>query len=287
MKSIFILLAFFLAAANMSLRAQLAPPMSVHLDPRDSIFVLVKDNQKYLTHSVKAGQSLYSISRFYHVTVDDIQAANGLAEPKAKANQVLLIPISVRAIARRRPDAKHAAEFLPVYYHVKEKETLYRIGKVYFNTPVDTLAKRNKLKTMAVSTGQALHVGWFSKAGVPDSLQNGFQSEAQKAYLELKNKYDAEKATKKELVHEGTAYWQKDDRKASSSAFFALHDLAPVGSVLRVFNPRSQVTIYVKVLGGIPKTEKTENAVVFLSPAAAKALGAIDPKFYVKIHYLK
>jgi LysM repeat protein len=238
-------------------------------------------------HRVKNGQSLFALSQFYNLSVGDLQAANGLTEPSVKSGQVLRLPIHPKVIVKKRPEPKKMGEFVPVYYRVREKETLYKIGKEYFRTPVDTLMQRNRLKNEAVATGKVLLVGWFPKAGVPEDIQNGFHSEAQKNYLELKNKFELEKAGKKVVVQEGAAVWQKEDRKANDAAFLARFESAPVGSILEVSNPGMGATVYVKVVAPMPRDAKTGNAIIWLSPAAAKALGARDEKFYVKIHSLK
>jgi hypothetical protein len=192
-----------------------------------------------------------------------------------------------KAIRKKRPDIKKSADFLPVYYRVREKETLYKIAHDYFGVHTDTLIKFNGLKSGTVSVGKVLLVGWFPRSGVPADLPGGFRNEAQKNYIELKTRYETEKTTRKVVEMEGAAVWQKDDRRASEAAFFARFDQAPAGSVLEVTNPSIPVTLYVKVIADLPNDAKTGNAVVWLSPAAAKSLGAIDEKFYVKIHYLK
>ena len=260
---------------------------TVVFGPRDTLFATVQDQQTFMLHRVKNGQSLFALSQFYNISVADLQSANGLSDPAVKAGSVVRVPVAGKAIVKRRPEAKLMAGYLPVYYRVRDKETLYKIGKEYFRTPVDTLARRNKLKDYAISKGKILLVGWFPRAGVPADIQNTFQNEAQKNYIELKARYEAEKLTQKEFEHEGAAVWRKDDRRASESAFLAMYDLAPLGSVLEVTNPSLNRTLYVKVIAPLPKDAKTGNSIVLLSPAAAKALGAIDEKFYVKIRYLK
>jgi LysM repeat protein len=288
MKTRLAFLLFIGALLSLNVSGQKAPAKSpIVFGSRDSLFASVSDNQTFLLHRVKPGQSLFGLSKFYNLPVGDLQAANGMADASMKTGQVLRVPIAGKAIRKKRPDIKKSAEFMPVYYRVREKETLYKIAHDYFGVHTDTLIKFNGLKNGIVAVGKVLLVGWFPRSGVPADLPGGFRNEAQKNYLELKTRFETEKASKKVIEMEGAAVWLKDDRRASDAAFFALFDHAPAGSVLEVTNPSIPATLYVKVVADLPNDAKTGNAIVLLSPAAAKHLGAIDEKFYVKIHYLK
>ena len=46
-------------------------------------------------------------------------------------------------------------------------------------------------------------------------------------------------------------------------------------------------TLYAKVVGRLPNTDLGPNVKVVLSPIAAKFLGARDPRFFVKIDYIR
>ena len=54
-----------------------------------------------------------------------------------------------------------------------------------------------------------------------------------------------------------------------------------------VTNPMNQRTVYVKVIGNLSDRAYEDNVKVVLSPMAAKLLGAVDQRFYVKVTYCK
>jgi transcription elongation GreA/GreB family factor len=65
----------------------------------------------------------------------------------------------------------------------------------------------------------------------------------------------------------------------------AMHRKAEVGSVISIYNPMSRRTVYAKVVGRIPDTVYKDDVIVVVSPLVAKLLGAIDPRFFVKVKY--
>lgn len=82
----------------------------------------------------------------------------------------------------------------------------------------------------------------------------------------------------------GVAVWNP---ASQSTGIFALHRDAIPGSQLEVYNPFSKKSMSVTVIGGIPETAYQPNVKVILSPETAKALGALDERFYVKMSYVK
>lgn len=89
---------------------------------------------------------------------------------------------------------------------------------------------------------------------------------------------------KVEITQKGVAVWNKSQ---NSAELFALHKTAPIGSILQVTNPLNDRVIYVKVIGKFQTAGHRYDAILFLSSAAAKALGGINKNFRVEIHYFK
>ncbi len=108
-------------------------------------------------HIVKRGETLYSISRTYGVTVEDVQKANGLANNNVRIDQKLTIPDAGskedRGVAEKSSDAKSGAD----YHVVKKDETLYSISRMYGIT-VDNVRDWNGLSGNNVKVGQKLIV---------------------------------------------------------------------------------------------------------------------------------
>ena len=99
-------------------------------------------NSNYYT--VKSGDSLWSISKKYGLTVDELKQANNLTSNLISVGQNLLIP-------------KKEAETSTNEYIVKKGDTLYAIANKY-STTVDNLKSINNLTTDLLSIGQVLKV---------------------------------------------------------------------------------------------------------------------------------
>lgn len=254
----------------------------------DSLIISINDaQQKIVKHTITPNQTLYKISRFYGVSIAQILALNpNKTETSLSIGDELIIPLPNRAIKRFRKKNFKSNDFVPLYYQVKQGDTMYGIAKRAFHMPVDTLKERNDLKG-GISPGQLLHVGWVNRQGVSSA-----KGKAQKSTNPLSGKVYREKKTflaqskgKKIRKQRGAAYWRKT--KTSGSKIYALHDYARIGSVVEVRNPMSGVTLYAKVIGRINHRVTPYGVKVVLSPAAARYLGAINKKFYTEIQYYR
>ncbi|MBK6893906.1 MAG: LysM peptidoglycan-binding domain-containing protein [Flavobacteriales bacterium] len=87
------------------------------------------DGEKYIVHTVEAGQTLFGISRHFAVELDAITEANPGAEQGLSIGQVLLIPRK----AQSKKDLKTAPELNDgeLLHTVTKKETLYGIARKY------------------------------------------------------------------------------------------------------------------------------------------------------------
>ncbi len=103
-------------------------------------------------YTVKPGDSLYTISRSYGISVETLKGANGLEGNHLKPKQVLLIPDP-----EKRPIGKTvqkvSSETEP--YIVKQGDSLYTISK-RVGLSVEEIKKLNQLRTDVLKTGQRL-----------------------------------------------------------------------------------------------------------------------------------
>jgi len=93
-------------------------------------------------HVVRSEDTLYSISREYGLTVEELQSLNNLSDAVIHEGDQL----------RLKDGAKRGD-----YHIVAKKETLYSISKKY-NTTVEELKDKNNLKVNDLSIGQELKV---------------------------------------------------------------------------------------------------------------------------------
>ncbi len=125
------------------------------------------ENDFFYTHVFQKGQTVYSLARTFKTSVREIYALNNLsANSPIDIGQTVKVPFSISSLyTEASSTASTSNKYVPVYYVVQPKETLYGIGKTYFNQDVATFAKRNKIKGTAISIGQKLLIGWLPLNG--------------------------------------------------------------------------------------------------------------------------
>lgn len=99
------------------------------------------------TYTVKAGDSLYAISKKFGLTVDELKKLNNLTSNTLKIGQVLKIKSSTTSTVT--PGT--------INYTVKSGDNLYAIARKY-NTTVDEIKKLNNLASNTLSIGQVLKI---------------------------------------------------------------------------------------------------------------------------------
>lgn len=131
-----------------------------------------------ITYKVGKGDTLYSISRKYQITVAELRAANNLSESDVlKAGQKLIIPDAdignaVALSSSTKNDSSNAtAEVKTQSYIVKKGDTLYRIAKDNNLTVAKLLAINNLDNNEVIKVGQKLKVPQKNQSGsVGDNL---------------------------------------------------------------------------------------------------------------------
>lgn len=276
------LFSLFLFVLCGSLPAQEEHPSPL-LSSRDSILLTVEAGKKYIHHPIKPKQTLFSISRYYNIGLEELFELNPAFrnDPTLRVGSRVKIPIPNKAIKRYKSSTFKASENTSIYYVVQQGDNLYQISKRYFEMPVDSVAKRNRIKNNSIKPGQRLQMGWMGIEGFhPDWRPARPVTESDV----MKTQYTESKKGKKEISAQGVCFWPKDSKEKGS--LYALHRDANIGSIISVNNPMGNRTVYAKVIGRIPEGYE-RNIEIVLSPEAARKLGARDPRFFVKTKYLK
>jgi len=106
------------------------------------------------THKVKAGETLFSISKQHNVTVEDLKKWNGLSSTLIYANQTLQIgSTSTDSSSSSTPTTTSSNHT----YTVKSGDTLYRIAKNN-GTSVQQLKDWNNLSSHLIYVNQVLKI---------------------------------------------------------------------------------------------------------------------------------
>lgn len=105
-------------------------------------YQIPNSTSEYINYTVKKGDNLYNIAKAYNTSVSEITKLNNLKNTSLSIGQQLKIP-------------KSNTNVIYTTYIVKKGDSLYSIAKKY-NTTVDSLKKKNNLKSNTLSIGQKL-----------------------------------------------------------------------------------------------------------------------------------
>ncbi len=97
-------------------------------------------NKNEINYTVKKGDTLYSISKAYNISIDDLKKANNLNTNTLSIGQILKIPNNTNNY---------------ISYTVKKGDTLYSIANK-FNISITELMNLNNLSNSILSIGQNL-----------------------------------------------------------------------------------------------------------------------------------
>lgn len=137
------------------------------LPPVEKTPVIVFINgKKYYIHTVKSGDTLYSIAKAYEVSEAVIKECNPGAADGLKIDQTIKIPVPEKVQAEARAEKKRKREYLS--HKIKAGETLYGIARDY-NISVATLMEDNPdVNPQALNVGKSL---WVRKAEIGSSSE--------------------------------------------------------------------------------------------------------------------
>lgn len=263
-------------------------------------------------HIVAEKETLFSISRLYSVSVDDLKKWNNLTDNALSLGQELVIKSSTTtSSATVTPEVKTGQ----TVHTVAAKETMFSISRQYGIT-VDQLKEWNSLQANELKIGQTLVVSQASKQTITQSTQTVTQVQTppnpvtQTPVIEKSNT-PVETTVKQTTPTVTTPPTEKvntikisesvsgtDEIKESGLAeliegtegnrkYLALHRTAPSGTILKVRNEMNNREVFVRVMGKLPETAPNDKLVLKLSKSAYSQLGAIDPRFRVEVTYYK
>jgi len=313
----------------------------------------------YVTHTVKKGETFYSLSRAYSVPPKEIAAQNNLSfEGGLQLGQSVKIPLTQGNFLQGGDAGGH-----PVYHKVSEKETLYRISVNYNKVPLDNIRHWNNFTGDGVKKDGYLIVGYLKNGSSgaaapppvshpapatpppaaetttvvkketpappsttvtpappvitpappvqantepvketvkketpapPPATTNTKKEQApppaanppassSSSNASFESIYEQQIAGKKPATEKGPGSWFKSN--AGAGKYYALHNTASRGTIIKVTNPLNGRSIYAKVLEAIPQMKQNAGLIIKLSDSAIEALGTNETKFYCELSY--
>lgn len=113
------------------------------------LFLSLSTNVFATQYKVKNGDTLYSISKKFGVSIDQIKETNNLKKSGIKKNQVLSIAI------KKSPKRIAKTKTKPTYYTVRKGDTLFKIAQKT-HQPVKQIMALNHVNSRSLRVGQKL-----------------------------------------------------------------------------------------------------------------------------------
>lgn len=280
-----IILSIFVAISSFNVSASI-----------DSINVEELNGYKNIVHKVEAKESYYSIARKYAVSPQTVIQFNN--------NRSLQIGTIIR-VPTERPFNEPATNNLrtnavskvaTIEYKVGAREYLGLIARK-FNTTVEDLKTLNNLSGNNLAIGQMIKVPYGTapqeqlapSAPAPLDTQKVIAAVPITQIDTNRNASDRLKLPPsryglREVTERGFAYWITDEN-LDGTKMLALHQTAPIGTVVKITNPITGTSTFAKVVGKFIENESNKEAIIITTKAAADLIGASDKRFQVLIVY--
>ncbi len=124
---------------------------------QEKIIAATENGKPYITKTVAAGESLFSLGRSFSIAPKELAAFNKLDKNIGlQLGKAIKIPLTKANLF-----VTPCTVCKKVFYTVPPKEGLYRIAASFNNMELPTLKKINKLTTDNVNIGQEILVGYL------------------------------------------------------------------------------------------------------------------------------
>jgi LysM repeat protein len=207
---------------------------------------LVPPNAK--THTVEESQTLYSISRMYGVSTEDLRAWNNLGSNSLNIGQVLI----VSSPGTQKTETTSNSSMLPAEERTIQPKAVDRSGEQLS----ESANKVPKVEPVIVPPAVV------KEEKVDDKIE----------------------APAEKVVQRGLA--DVIENSADTKKYLAMHRDAPIGTIMQVKNEMNNQTVFVRIVGGIPGTGDNNKVILKISKKAYDRLGAVDSRFPVELSYI-
>jgi LysM repeat protein len=207
---------------------------------------LVPPNAK--THTVEESQTLYSISRMYGVSTEDLRAWNNLGSNSLNIGQVLI----VSSPGTQKTETTSNSSMLPAEERTIQPKAVDRSGEQLS----ESANKVPKVEPVIVPPAVV------KEEKVDDKIE----------------------APAEKVVQRGLA--DVIENSADTKKYLAMHRDAPIGTIMQVKNEMNNQTVFVRIVGGIPGPGDNNKVILKISKKAYDRLGAVDSRFPVELSYI-
>jgi len=262
----------------------------------DSINVEELNGYKNIVHKVEAKESYYSIARKYNVSPQTVIQFN--SNRSLQIGTIIRVPTErpFKELNNNKPQSASESKLAVIEYKVGPREFLGMIARK-FNTTIEDLKALNNLTSNTLAIGQIIKVpyGTAPKEELapppPPPIDTPLaRSRTQSTQIDSsKNASDRLKLPParyglREVNERGLAIWIADDN-LDGTKMLALHQTAPIGTVVKITNPMTGTSTFAKVVGKFTQNESTKDVIIVVTKAAADLIGVMDKRFQATLVY--
>jgi LysM repeat protein len=269
--------------------------LNVNAQASDTLFAVRKGNNWSVKYTAKKGENIQMLAQRFYISGPILEYENQPDNIKnLNPGQVIFIPVTVDNYYVNKQSLLDN-NVRELYYRVEPKDNIGMIS-TYAGVTKAQMRAWNNLKGNTVVPGQTLFVGWL-KMMARDTTNLASLS----AYPSFKKTvvadepvlpvpggldtvYDRQTSNGTNILTEkGAAVFFENAGR--NGIYYAFHNATIRGSIIKVYNPGSGKTVYVKVIGPVPGTKFYANSIIGISSAAKEALGVTDNKAWCELSY--
>lgn len=263
----------------------------------DSIGVENLNGNKTIVHKVEPKETYYSISRKYQVSPQSLIQFN--SNKSLQIGTIVKVPTErpfVEVSVSSKPIPSQNAKVAVVDYKVGPREYLVAIARK-FNTTVEDIKTLNNLTSNNLAVGQIIKVPFGTESSEQQIAPPPAEPiETPKVESRSSSQIDSSKNASdrlklpparyglREVNERGIAVYLADEN-IDATKMLALHQTAPIGTVVKITNPMTGKSTFAKVVGKFSSNESNRDAIIVITKAAADLIGALDKRFQVILVY--
>lgn len=256
-----------------------------YLTFKDTLQIGRQGNRLFIQHVMAPGQTLYGVSRFYGLELEELLYYNSQFKNQLPGiKDTLNIPVPRKAVQPYWYPGYARWKGAPLYYTVQKGETLFQIGRRYFGLPVDSIKVYNKIKGENINPGTELFVGWLSTKGIPDSIRQFSGHPLWMKSHRLRSQYLQQRKSGSEIQEQG--YGTRILADSPDDELVVLHNGSEINAVVALKNPLNNRIVFARVIGRIPVGTYPPGTVVVTSQTVSRMLGVKDHRFFIRLKYL-
>jgi LysM repeat protein len=237
-----------------------------------------------ILHQVKPKETMYAISKLYHVTMGEIQIWNNLPNTDLQIDMIVKIVKPANSVeAKNNITAQlNREETQTIISNTttadKIKEQLQQAVKEPATTNPAT--KPDPQATPKTETVVAPKEAPKQDTAFPKDT-------AVIKPLSLSEQFDIQLKTTEPKQIRATGAPMKTNNASIANTFFALHKTAKIGSIIKVKNLENDKISYAKVIGKLPEIDENKKIVVRLSLGVTNAIKMGNGKAYLEMEFVE